>query len=817
MFKNYIKTALRSFKKNKTITAINIIGLAVGISASIVIFLIVQYDHSFDKWEPQANNIFRLNAHGTYGDFFGAPIPAGDAIKSQITGIEKMCRYMEFPERDFIVTISSGKNEKSKIYNDEKDIIFADKNYFEIFPHQWLKGDPSFSLAQPNEVVLSLSVAQKYFPGLGLDEIVGKRILYGDSTNVLVSGIVADLKEHTDLDNKSFISYTTFASSNRWNYNNGMQNWNYPDGQFHCFLQLYKNSSVANVDGQLKRLYNSNVKETDPNFKFTAALQPLSEIHFGLNTNGELTNGKADRSVLINLTMLAIALLLLAAINFINLSTARATLRAKEIGVRKTFGSSKKQIIYQFLVEALLITIFATLLAVIIAPLIINVFNGFVPEGFDTGQIFQPVIIIFLFLLIITVTFLAGSYPAFVLAKFRPSLVLNDQTHSNGRSRGAWVREVLTVSQFVIAQVFLIIVIVVGKQVHYELNKDIGIRKDAIVSFKISFDGGNSNKKTILINELKKITQIQNLTSYDAGEPYTMGAEQISFKFSSKGKIVDKLVALKEGDSNYIKVFNIPLIAGHNIHVDTSGRYWAVLINATMAKEMGFSDPGDAVGSLLAPGGTGHALVVGVMKDFNMQTLHLPIEPLVYMGGNPMDGKISLALDPSNISSWPIALNKTEKIFHQLYPNKDFDYAFFDKSIENIYKSDIRLSTLLRWATGLAIFISCLGLLGLVSFMANRRIKEIGIRKVLGASVAQIIVLLSKNLVKLILIASVIAIPVAWYFSNNWLQDFAFKIPLSWWIFLISGVLMLIIALIILCLKTIKAATANPMKSLRTE
>lgn len=200
-----------------------------------------------------------------------------------------------------------------------------------------------------------------------------------------------------------------------------------------------------------------------------------------------------------------------------------------------------------------------------------------------------------------------------------------------------------------------------------------------------------------------------------------------------------------------------------------------------------------------------------------MQTLHLPIEPLVYMGSDPMDGKISLALNASDISSWQVALNKTEKIFHQLYPNKDFDYTFFDKSIENIYKSDIRLSTLLKWATGLAIFISCLGLLGLVSFMANRRIKEIGIRKVLGASVAQIIVLLSKSLVKLILIASIIAIPAAWYFSNNWLQDFAFKISLSWWIFLISGICMLIIALIILCLKTIKAATANPVTSLRAE
>ncbi len=817
MFKNYFKIALRNFKKNKVTTAINVLGLSVGISASIVIFLIVQYDYSFDKWEPQANNIYVVNAQGDRGDFFGVPVPAGDAIKNQITGIETMCRYMSFPELDFITTASSYKNEKSKIFNDEKDVVFADENYFKIFPHQWLRGNPSLSLSQPNEVVLSVSVAQKYFPGLSLDEITGKRIVYGDSTNVVVSGIVADLKQHTDFDDKSFISYSTFTSSSRWNHNSIFQSWNFPVSGFHCFLRLYKNTNAANVDGQLKKLYNANVKEIDPNFKFTASLQPLTEIHFGLNTNGKLTNGKADKSVLINLTALAIALLLLAAINFINLSTAQSTLRAKEIGVRKTFGSSKTQIIYQFLIETLLVTFFATVLAVIISPLIINVFKGFVPEGLDTEQILQPAIIAFLFLLIITVTFLAGLYPAFVLTKFRPSLVLKNQTFSNGKSHGAWVREVLTVSQFVIAQVFLIVVIVVGKQIHYELNKDIGVRKDAIVSFKLSFDLNVADKKTILINELKKIPQIQNITSYQGGEPYTIGAEQSSFTFSSKGKTVNKLVAVKDGDSNYIKVFNIPLLAGHNIHVDTSGKYWDLLINATMAKEMGFQNPEDAIGSFLAPWGTGHALVVGVMKDFNMQTLHLPIVPLVYMGSNPMGGKIALALNPSDPSSWQVALNKTEKIFHQVYPNKDFDYTFFDKSIENIYKSDIRLSTLLRWATALAIFISCLGLLGLVSFMANRRIKEIGIRKVLGASVAQIIVLLSKSLAKLILIASIIAIPVAWYFSNNWLEDFAFKIPLSWWIFLISGICMLIIALFILCLRTIKAATANPVKSLRTE
>ncbi|HVX27263.1 MAG TPA: ABC transporter permease [Parafilimonas sp.] len=819
MLKNYFKTALRIFKKNKVTAIINVLGLSVGISASIVIFLMVQYDYSFDKWEPQAKNVFAVTAQGSWGEFYGVPLPAAEAIKKRITGIESMCYYMNFPEYDFIVTVFSNKNKEDKIFNNEKDIVFADENYFKIFPHQWLKGNPAASLSQPNQVVLSLSVAKKYFPNESLDKIIGQRILFGDSTNTIVSGIIEDLKQHTDFDNKSFISYSTFTSASRWNGNGIMQNWNFPDARFHCFLRLFPNTKVANVKAQLKKIYSANVTLSDPNFKYIGSLQPLKETHFGINWKGKSVLGKADKSVLFNLGLLAFALLLLAVINFINLSTAQSTLRAKEIGLRKTLGSSKKQIIHQFLTETFLSTVCATIFAIALTPFLLYVFKGFVPEGLDEKELLQPIIIIFLVAIIIIVTLLAGLYPAFVLTKFRPALVLKNNVTSNGKSRSAWVRGTLTVFQFVIAQVFLIAVIVVGKQIHYEVNKDIGIRKDAIVSFKMPYAGLNDDKVAVMMNELKKIPEIQNVSSYGEGEPYNEGAIQTSFTISNKGRTENKLIAEKAGDSNYIKVFNIPLLAGRNIRVDTNSTQPEVLINEAMMKEMGFQNPYKAIGNFISRGdGNSKVLIVGVMKDFNMQSLHFPVKPLVFESNIfSGDEKISIALNPSNPSSWQTALQKTEKVFKQLYPNKDFDYTFYDKEIENIYKSDIRLSTLLKWATGLAIFISCLGLLGLVSFMANQRIKEIGIRKVLGASVMQIIILLSKNLGKLILIASVIAIPIAWYFSNNWLQDFAFKISLSWWIFLISGICMLIIALVILCLQTIKAATANPVKSLRTE
>lgn len=822
MFKNYFITAWRHLLKKKVHTIINIFGLAVGISASVVIFLIVQYDYSFDKWEPQATNTYEVMSK--YSNFYSEaiPSPALEFIKNQIPGIETTSYFLDFPVRDFTVTVSSNDNEKNKIFTNENRLIFADENYFKIFPHHWLAGNPSVSLSQPYEVVLSLSVAKKYFPGKYLDKIIGQRILFGDSTNVVVSGIISDLKQHTDFDNKSFISLKTFTSENylkAYLPHDDHDAWFFPFPYSHCFVQLYKNANMADMNAQLKKLYDANVTQTDPNFKFTGTLQPLSKIHFGFSLNNKTVESKVDKSVVVNLGLLALALLLLAAINFINLSTALSTLRAKEIGVRKTLGSSKKQIVYQFLTETFLVTVCATLLAIILTPFLLYVFKGFVPEGLDTNEIFQPIVIVFLIVTIIVVTILAGLYPAFVLTKFRPALVLKNQIANAGKSRRAWVREVLTVSQFVIAQVFLIVVIVVGKQIHYELNKDIGIRKDAIVSFRVpGSDINGQEKEDVLINELKKIPQIQNVTSYDAGEPYSTGYSQTGFIISNKGRTENKLVAYKSGDSNYIKVFNIPLLAGRNIRIDTNSTQEEVLINEAMMKEMGFQNPGDAIGSSITRGeGTNKVLIVGVMKDFNIQSLHYNVDPLIFEGNNYLGGKISLALNPTDPSSWQVAIQKTEKTFRQIYPNKEFDYTFFDKEIENIYKADIRLSTLLKWATGLAIFISCLGLLGLVSFMANRRTKEIGIRKVLGASVTQIILLLSKNLGKLILIASIIAIPVAWYFSNYWLRDFAFKISLSWWIFLISGICMLVIAMAILCVQTIKAALANPVESLRSE
>jgi len=815
VLKNYIKTAVRNFLRHKSTTAINIFGLAVGISASLVIFMMVEYDYSFDKWQPQANNIYRVIAQSGHGNFPGVPMPAPAAIKSQVTGIETLASFMEYPNRELVVTLPSVANGMDKPLINEKDIVFADENYFKIFPHQWLSGNPSAALSRPNTVVLSLSVAQKYFPGTTPDKIIGQPVKY-DSITAIVSGIVADLTEHTDFNNKTFISYSTFTSNSQWNSKDILDNWTFPDYRNNCFIRLNKNTNLANITRQLKKLYSLNVVVPDPNFTFTAALQPLTEVHFGIYNNGKYVLGKADKTVLVNLAALALALLLLAAINFINLSTAQSSLRAKEIGVRKTFGSQNRHIMLQFLTEMFFTTLCATVLAIALAPFLLYVFKGFIPEGLGVQQLLRPVVFAFLAALVVLVTLLAGLYPGFVLTRFKPAMVLKAQVISAGKSRGAWVRQVLTVTQFVVAQFFLIAVIVVGRQINYELNTDPGIRKDAIVSFRVpGRQSSDNDKRDRLVSELRKVPQIQNITCYSGGEPFSNGAIQLSLSY--KGISQPKLTSYKDGDTNYIKVFNIPLLAGRNVRIDTTGLHGEVLVNATMARQMGFKNAQDAVGAYISPGEPTRYTVAGVMKDFNIQSLHSPLDPLVFMGNNPIGGKISLALNPADPSSWHTALQRTEQEFKKIYPNRDFSFTFFDEAIAKVYESDTRLATLLKWATGLAVFISCLGLFGLVSFMANHRAKEIGIRRVLGATVIQNIGLLSKSLIGLVALASVIAFPVAWYFSNNWLKDFAFKTTISWWIFLISGAGMLLIGLAVLCARTLKVATANPVKSLRAE
>ena len=811
MFKKNLRIALRNLKKYKSTSAINILGLAVGISASLAIFLIVHYDFSFDKWEPNRDEIYRVyTKFGEYGTNSGISLLAPSAIADKVAGVKTVAHIYEADMLNYAKIAGEQNDKRIETWG---STVFADPDYFKLFPRFWLVGTPDV-LSNMNTIVLAKSEVARFFPGDTYDDVTGRVITFEDSIQLTVRGVVDDLKEHSDFDYKNFISLNTFMETSL-KRRDGVPSWSSVNGASQCFIRLDHGITPAAINGQIEDLYAVNTGKVDKKYRKVGSLQSIADIHFNMEIDG-----KVSKPSLVNLVVLALLLLLLAAINFINLSTAQSTLRAKEIGVRKTFGSTNRSIIYQFLAETFILTVMATVLAIIITPVLLHVFSGFLPEDFSIQEALSPVVILFLLVTVIAVTILAGLYPAFVLTRFKPIVVMGNRPAANGKSKTAGLRQVLTVAQFVIAQVFLIVVIVIGKQIHYVMNKDLGFRKDAILTFNVP-DAASVNgkgRKAVLYNELKKMPGIQR-AGLASGPPTLQGFNITSISWLPDGKKVDfDNIHVRTADENYLPLFDIKLVAGRNIQVDSTRKIREAMINETFMRKMGVSDPVKVIGKYFVEGEADSSLIVGVMKDFSTMDLHSPIVPTVVLSdAESWSSLMSVLLYRGQSESWPKTIAGIGKAFHSLYPDVDFHYSFYDEILGRLYEADLRLSVLLKWATGLAIFISCLGLLGLVTFMANQRRKEIGIRKVLGASLISIISLLSRSMLKLVLLASVIAFPFAWFFSHKWLEDFAFKTSIGWGVFVVSAVGMLLIALTVLWMRTIKAAGENPVLSLKDE
>ena len=662
--------------------------------------------------------------------------------------------------------------------------------------------------------MLTQSNAATYFPGLKTAQIIGKEILIDDTIRMTVSGIVKDLQQHSDFTFKTFVAYNTLSAKSlkpeSWD------EWGNTTGNQQLFVKLSAGTNQTIIEKQITQLLNKyQKKDENDKSKQWFTLQPLADIHFNAEY-GTYTLPAANKPTLYSLLAIALFLLLLGCINFINLTTAHAAQRAKEIGIRKTIGSSKKQLIIQFLSETFLLTLTATILSVILTPIILKAFSGFIPEGLHLSFIEQPGIILFLFALTIVVTLLSGFYPSIVLSSYKPVLVLKNQAYANtGKTRTAWLRKSLTISQFVIAQVFIMATILVSKQINYSLNKNMGFKKDAIVYVTTNYYDTVQNHKYVLIDKLKAIPEIQAI-SLCTNPPSSGSTWSGTIKYKDGKKEIETDVQQKYGDSNYIKLYHIKLLAGKNI--ETSDTLKSVLINETYAHILGFQQPQQAVGKLLLWDDK-NIRIEGVIADFNQRSLHEPIKPLIIGSRSLIERTISIALQPQNESgtTWKSAITKIEKAWKEIYPEDDFEYHFFDEDIAKYYTAEQHISSLLLWATGLAVFISCLGLLGLVIYTTTQRTKEIGVRKILGASISQIIGIISKDFIVLVVFAFVIATPLAWLGMNKWLQNFAYRTNINWWIFLLSGLSMTMIALITLSFQTIKAAMANPVKSLRTE
>jgi putative ABC transport system permease protein len=738
----------------------------------------------------------------------GVRSPMADAMNKEITGLDAVVPFRTW-DGDTKITIPATDKKEAVIFKKQGEIVYADERFFNLIGYQWIAGSAKIALLQPYQTVLTESNAKLYFPLLNPTEVIGRQVYFNDTLHATITGIVRDINYNTDFTFKTFMSRVTLASTS-------FDGWNSTNGASQLFVKLSPGTSIAKVETAMNAMINSHEKKgPGDNSKSECKLQPLSDLHFNGDYGG-YTNALASKSTLYSLLVVAAILLLLGCINFINLTTANASQRAKEIGIRKTMGSSRKQLVFQFLSETFLLTFTATILSVLLAPLILKAFSGFLPDGLHFKEIAKPAIILFLVLLVIVVTVISGFYPAIILSAFKPVLVLKNQAYANtGKTRNVWLRKSLTITQFVIAQVFIMGVILVSKQITYSLNKDMGFKKDAIVCVQTNYyDTVKSNKYT-LQNKLKAIPEIA-MVSLSTSPPSSGNTWSSTMIYKDGKKEIENDVQQKYADTNYVKLYQIKFLAGSNFAASDTVN--AFVINETYAKALGFKDPQQAIGKKLE-WSNNQFPITGVIADFNQHSIREPVKPLVIGTWSNQQRTVNIALKPQNKDGtlWKRGIAKIEKAWKEVYPEDDFEYTFYDESIAKYYDAEKKTSSLLMWATGLAIFISCLGLLGLVIYTTTHRTKEIGVRKVLGASISQIVSMISKDFILLVLVGFVIAAPLAWIGMNKWLENFAYRTEISWWIFLFGGIVMILISVFTLSFQTIKAAMMNPVKSLRTE
>ena len=801
--------------KHKVFSLINVIGLTIGLSASFVIGLMVYYDYTYDDFHKDGDKIHRVvtDFTGLDGKFYnsGVTVALADAIKDN-PNFQNLSSF--YIERPFMVE----NKERNLEFKWPNHVIFTDEEYFNIIEYTFLAGNKTDALSGPNQVILTNERASDYFPNLNPSEIIGKTLVYNDSINVAVSGIVENLKGRTDFVFQEFISHETIMQT-RLREDFLRKNWNNTNSASQLLVKVSPTANFEAINKRFADLATEHRSENSIKYNQTREfkLQPLSDIHFNTDYGVyDWSQARASKSLLNNLMLVAIFLLLLGCINFINLNTAQATQRAKEIGIRKTLGSSRKQLITQFLGETFLLVVFSALLSLVLSKWLINVFSDFVPEGLSFELIKTPFIILGIILLLLLVTVMSGFYPALVLSRFNAVSILKNQ-FAVGEKK-VKLRKFLTIFQFSIAQIFIISTLLVGKQINFLLSQDMGFKTDAIVSVYSPRSERELAKKQVYAQKLRAIPEIKNI-SLGGSPPASFSSSTTDVTRTVDGKDIYNEIMLLQGDENYVGVFEINLLAGRTRKNDTIKE---LVINESAMKAFQFDSPEEAIGQVLEYDDE-QLPIVGVMADFHQKSLRLDIKPMALVGDwyRPAFSQfqaVHISIHNTSNDGFKSVLEKIENEYKSVYTEiEDYRLVFMDETIQQFYNREQRISTLLSWSTGLSILISCLGLFGLVIYTTNRRVKEIGVRKVLGASLMQLNTLLCKEFILLVGIAFVVAAPVAWYTIHSWLQDFAYKTGISFWVFILSGVAMVIFALLVMSIKTLQAANANPVDSLRTE
>ena len=813
MIRNYWLVAIRKLLRHKIHSSINILGLTIGIAACLIIFLLTRYELSYDTFHPDKDRIYRVVAlRGSHLDdtrklgYLPSGVPP--MLQTELAGCEATAGFYLFNTQ---VTIP-GREPRHFDAPDRgatPDIVIAQPQYFKIFKYQWLAGNPATSLNEPYRVVLTSDQLKKYFGNIKPEAALGRQIIYHDSLPVFVSGVVAPWGLNTDLAFNDFISFATVEHSFLKDYlsMNQMGNW---VAACQGFVKLAPGVTKAQIDRQFPAFVKKYM-DPGPGGLVQLHLQPLADVHFNADYT-DMYAHKAHLPTLYGLMAIAVFILLLAAINFINLSTAQSLQRTKEIGIRKVLGSRRKDIAIQFLGETFLLTLLATALSVLITPLTLRLLHNYLPPGVTLAL--TPTNIIFLIGITVITGLLAGFYPAKVISALLPVLSLKGQA-TRDLQPNRYLHRALIVFQFTISLVFIMGAVIVTRQLHYALNTDLGFDKDAILTFRTR---GNypAQDREVLAQKLRLLPGVAMVTRHsETPEAARHGGTGVGHKGAA-----DKaaLSSLEQCDTNYLRLFGIPLVAGRNFFPNDSIHEF--VINETCARQLGFLNPRDALGQTMITGANGwQGPIVGVVRDFHSQSLHQAITPFFLLDNPKAERTISIKLAPAVRTPEAVAavLRQVQSLWKATFPNEKFSYSFLDESIANLYQEEQKVSDLLRLAMAIAIFISCMGLLGLATFAAEQRSKEISIRKVLGASEGRIVALLTGNFLWPVALSIVIATPVAWYFMQRWLQGFVYRTTVPWWLFACCGLAAIAIALLTVGFQALRSATANPIDKLRSE
>lgn len=809
MFRNYIKIAFRNLLKNKGFSFLNIAGLALGFTACFLIALFIWDEYQYDDFVPEGEQVYRIynrhtNNEGTEDLAVTFPMIA-TTLGQDFPEVEQTARILMLPENKYLFEVG-----EKRIY--EQSGHFVDSTFFDVFPIPFKYGSGKNALDEPASIVLSSGMAERLY---GSENPVGKEIIM-NQTPLTVKGVFEkNPKFHLQFEYLLPLSLAGIAPER-------MQSWGWM--QFYNYAKLKDGANVAALQSKFQDVVHKKTKEFDQGSRgdrHEIFFQPLEDVHlysanfvYDVAQRGNITYVRA-------LTFIAVFIMLIACFNFVNLATAKSLKRAKEVGVRKSIGASRKQLIFQFLGETVLLTFLSILLALVLTVVLLPWLNDFTGKAIPFSVLTKPLVLLIFLGLTVLVGILAGLYPAFVLSNFKPVQVLKSSAAGvKEAGKVPLLRHGLVVIQFAMSILLIISAIVVYNQVNYLHNKDLGFNKEQIMFFRLRGDNMFENKDSFKA----QLEQIPGVSSVSMG--YGFPGDAVAgdgIKVHKEGQIENMAATQLMVDFDYIETLDLEVIAGRDFSEDMgTDKDKAFIINETAVRNMGLGTPEKALGQKLSwnvwnnvnPDSLKEGQVIGVVKDFNYKSLYEKVETTVLQIFPDAAVKVAVKMNSANVEN---TIAQVETVWNRFTAEYPIEYKFLDENFEEMYQAEDKLKALLGIFTGLAIFVGCLGLFGLAAYAAERRTKEIGIRKVLGASVPNIVVLLSRDFVKLVLVAIVIASPIAWYFMRGWLQDFAYRIDMSWWIFLLAGFSAILIAILTVSFHAIKAAFRNPVRNLRTE